>query len=145
MKTILRAILLVSVSTSFALGQSAALAPAPDGGGGGGDGPGLVLAADFVILIGKVKTHDSGNIKSVLGLSPLMGISYKKYFGDGAAAGSFNGYWAIGTDLLLLPFLGIGGDYIFDGNTQFYIGANVTSHLVLLFLPIPSLSLGVYL
>ena len=143
MKTILRAILLISVSTSFAFGQVANLTPAPDGGGG--DGPGLVLALDFVVLIGKVKTHDSGNIKSVLGLSPLMGISYKRYFGSGAAAGVFKGYWAIGTDLLLLPFFGIGGDYIFDGNTQFYLGANVTSHLMFLFLPIPSLSLGVYL
>ena len=99
----------------------------------------------MVVLVGKVKTHDSGNIKSALGLSPLMGISYKKYFGDGAPAGKFKGYWAIGTDVLVLPFLGIGGDYIFDGNTQFYIGSNVTSHLMLLFLPIPSLSLGVYL
>ena len=99
----------------------------------------------MVVLIGKMKTHDSGNIKSVLGLNPLMGISYKKYFGDGAPAGKFKGYWAIGTDVLVLPFFGFGGDYILDGNTKFYIGFNVTSHLMLLFLPIPSLSLGVYL
>ena len=145
MKTIMRAILLISVSTSFAFGQVANLTPAPDGGGGGGDGPGLVLALDMVVLIGKVGTHDSGNIKSVLGLSPFMGISYKRYFGDGAAAGSFKVYWAIGTDLFVLPFIGIGGDYFFGDEAKFYLGANVTSHLMFLFLPIPSLSLGVYL
>lgn len=143
MKTILRAILLISVSTSFAFGQGAALTPSPEGDDNGG--PNIVLALDMVVLVGKVKTHDNGNVKSVLGLSPMMGISYKKYFGDGAQLGKFKGYWAIGTDVLLLPFLGIGGDYIFDGNTKFYIGANVTSHLILLFIPIPSLSLGVYL
>ena len=143
MKTILRAILLISVSTSFVFGQVANLTPAPDGGGG--DGPNLVIAGDLVILIGKVKTHDSGNIKSALGISPLMGISYKKYFGDGAAAGGFNGYWAIGTDFLVLPFFGFGGDYIFDGNVKFYIGANISSHLALFLIPWPAISLGVYL
>ncbi len=143
MKTILRTVLLVVVSTSFAFGQVANVTPAPEGGGG--DGPGLVIAGDLVILIGKVKTHDSGNIKSVLGLSPLLGISYKKYFGDGAAAGSFRGYWAIGTDVLVLPFFGVGGDYIFDGKTKFYIGANISSHLALFLIPWPSLALGVYL
>ncbi len=145
MKTILRAVLVISVSTSFAFGQTAALASAPEGGGGGGDGPGLVLALDMVVLIGKVGTHDSGNIKSVLGLSPFMGISYKRYFGAGAAAGGFKGYWAIGTDVLVLPFLGIGGDFFFGETTKFYLGANVTSRMMLFFLPIPSINLGIYL
>ena len=143
MKTILRAILLISVSTSFVFGQVANLTPAPEGGGGGGSS--IVLGLDPVILFGKVKTLDNGNIKSVLGLSPIMGIGYKKYFGEGASAGNFKGYWNIGTDLLLLPFFGIGGDFIFEGNTKFYVGVNVTSRLLLIFIPLPTITLGIYL
>ncbi len=100
---------------------------------------------DAVIVIGQVRTTDSGNIKSVLGFSPGLGFGYKKFFGSGAAPGRFNGYWDIGTDLLVLPFFGIGGDYIFKGETNFYIGINISSRVIALLIPVPTINLGLYL
>ena len=101
------------------------------------------LGFDATVLVGKVKYADSG-IKSVLGLSPALGIGYKSYFKP-LKQDSYSVYWDIGTDLLVLPFLGIGADYRFKaGKLPLFAGVNITSRLIAIGIPIPSINIGLY-
>ena len=143
MKTIMRSLVFMTFISSLALGQTLNMTP-PAASGGGGDKH-FVLGLDAAVLAGMAKYHSNGNVKSAFGLSPGLGIGFKKYFGDGASPGNFKMYWNIGTDALVLPFIGVGGDYIFDMEHKLYLGANITSRLVLLLIPIPSLNIGIYL
>ena len=103
------------------------------------------IGLDAVVVIGKVKLTNDGNIKSILGISPILGIGYKRFFGAGAAPGKINVYLDIGTDFLVRPFFGSGGDYIFGNKANFYVGVNVSSRSLIYFIPIPTINLGVYL
>ncbi len=102
-----------------------------------------VVGFDASVFVGKVKTVDGG-VKSTLGVSPLLGIGYKSYFKP-LKQDTYGFYWDIGTDLLVLPFIGIGADYRLKvGDLPLYIGANVSSRLTTFLLPIPSLNVGLY-
>jgi len=66
---------------------------------------GLVFGLDACVIAGKVKYKDGG-VKSVIGLSPLLGMGYKRYFKP-LQKTQFQSYWNIGTDVFL-PFISIG-------------------------------------
>jgi hypothetical protein len=65
-----------------------------------------------------------GNSKTIsnLGVNLGLGVSYKRYF-EMVKTNQFNTYWAAGTFFLIIPYLGIGGDYVWDNG--FYLGAGL--------------------
>ena len=130
MKRIVFAIVAVSMMVSLGYGQS----------------KGFVLGFDSSMLFGKTTMSGSGIVKAI-GLSPGIGIAYKKYFKP-IEVEQFTGYWAIGTDALILPYGAIGGEYILnipkDSDANLYFGVNVTSRTLALFIPIPAVALGVH-
>ena len=103
------------------------------------DKKGIAFGFDPVVVIGRVK-YENGGVKSVLGLSPGIGIGYKKYF-TVLKENSFALQWNIGTDILILPFLGAGIDYRFKLG---YVGLSISSRLITLFLPLPTIEAGFY-
>ena len=127
MKVLFRLIVIVAVLASFGFGQQKK----------------YVIGFDASVLVGKVNSVDGG-VKSVLGVSPLLGVGYKRYFKP-LKQDNYGAYWDIGTDLLVLPFVGVGVDYRFKaGDLPLYAGINVSSRLTVLLLPIPSLNVGLY-
>jgi len=67
--------------------------------------------------------HDKdGTVISDLGINLGIGLSYRRYF-EGVQTNQFNTYWAVGTVAILLPYLGIGADYVWDGG--FYLGVGL--------------------
>ncbi|MFC1481693.1 DUF2380 domain-containing protein [Candidatus Neomarinimicrobiota bacterium] len=86
---------------------------------------------DLSLSKGKVKKNSNGNIKSVSGSSLLLGIGYKKYFGDGAKPDKLNWYWSIGTDLIIAPFIGVGADYLYGKDGDRYIGLLLSSRALI--------------
>ena len=103
----------------------------------------LVVGFDASVLVGKVN-YEGGGIKSVLGISPGLGIGYKSYFSP-LKANNLSVYWDIGTDVLILPFIGLGADYKFNlENAKLYAGLNISSRLVALMIPLPSFAVGIY-
>lgn len=64
----------------------------------------------------------SGQAISNLGINWGLGVSYKHYF-EPASTNKFNTYWAAGTFAVLFPYIGIGGDYIWDNG--FYLGGGI--------------------
>ena len=70
-------------------------------------------------LIGWTKHNDNGEITKLIGINPLLGISVKSYFHP-VKYDSFNPYWSYGTIIVLIPYVGIGGDYVWKNG--FYAG-----------------------
>jgi hypothetical protein len=64
----------------------------------------------------------SGPIISNLGVNYGLGISYRRYFNP-VQTNQFNPYWGAGTVALIIPYLGIGGDYVWDNG--FYFGGGL--------------------
>jgi len=64
----------------------------------------------------------SGPIISNLGVNYGLGISYRRYFNP-VQTNQFNPYWGAGTVALIIPYLGIGGDYVWDSG--FYFGGGL--------------------
>lgn len=127
MKSLFRIVILGVILTSFVFAQEKK----------------YVAGFDATVLVGKTKMAEGG-VKSVLGISPGLGIGYKSYFKP-LTQDNYSIYWDIGTDVLVLPFLGLGVDYrLKAGEMPIYIGANVSSRLVGLLIPIPSLNIGIY-
>jgi len=127
MKSLFRIVILVAVLINLGFGQDKK----------------YVIGFDASVLVGKIKLVDGG-IKSVLGVSPLLGVGYKSYFKP-LKQDKYSVYWDIGTDLLVLPFLGLGLDYRFKaGDLPLYAGINVSSRLIAILIPIPSLNIGLY-
>ena len=104
-----------------------------------------VVAYDATVVIGKVKANAGGNPRSLIGISPGLGIGYKRYIGDGVNAGKLNFYWNVGTDLLVYPFIGFGADYIVGRAAKYFIGINVTSRVLEQYRPVPSVQFGTFL
>jgi hypothetical protein len=59
---------------------------------------------------------------SNLGINLGLGVSYRRYFNP-VQTNQFNTYWAAGTVALIIPYLGIGGDYVWDNG--FYLGGGL--------------------
>jgi hypothetical protein len=64
----------------------------------------------------------SGEKVSNLGVNLGIGVSYKHYF-SALETNKFNTYWSAGTFAIIIPYVGIGGDYIWDSG--FYLGAGL--------------------
>jgi hypothetical protein len=64
----------------------------------------------------------SGQVVSNLGINLGLGVSYRRYF-EPVQANQFNAYWAAGTFAVIIPYLGIGGDYVWGNG--FYLGAGL--------------------
>ena len=90
---------------------------------------GVVFAQDFeyesAIGFGDVgyafniHTNGDGAITRVQAINWQLGYTDKRYF-DPVSIGQFNLFWGWGTTALLLPWLGVGGDYFI--NEQLSIG-----------------------
>ena len=104
-----------------------------------------VVGLDFSVLFGRIRVHPNGNIRSIMGLSPGLGLGYKKYFGQGASPQKFSLYWTIGTDAIVLPYFGIGVDYIFPGKRNWYLGVNTIGRSASFIGSGPTLNIGMYL
>src|SRR5271157_1523985 len=59
---------------------------------------------------------------SNLGINWTLGVSYRRYFNP-VRTNQFNPYWAAGTLAIIIPYLGIGGDYVWDSG--FYFGGGL--------------------
>ncbi|OIO57476.1 MAG: hypothetical protein AUJ47_12420 [Candidatus Marinimicrobia bacterium CG1_02_48_14] len=102
-----------------------------------------VIGFDATTIVGKIKVVDGG-VKNVLGISPVLGIGYKSYFKP-LQQDQYSVYWNIGTDLIILPFIGIGADYRFKAaDLPLYAGINVSSRVIGFLIPIPSINIGLY-
>ena len=66
--------------------------------------------------------NQTGQKISNLGINLGLGVSYRRYF-EPARTNKFNIYWAVGTVALIVPYIGIGGDYIWDNG--FYLGGGL--------------------
>jgi hypothetical protein len=73
-------------------------------------------------LFGMLLKNDKGDINGTLGINYALGIGYKGYFKP-LKAEEFNPYLSLGTFLLVIPYIGIGGDYVWDNG--FYLGAGL--------------------
>jgi len=61
--------------------------------------------------IGGASYNEVGNIKSMFGLNIGLGISYRQYFGTGLQPNQFNGFWGVGTFILIIPYWEFGVTY----------------------------------
>ncbi len=105
----------------------------------------FVVGIDATVFAGIVQKSATGKVKSAIGISPGIGIGYKRYLGSGATKETFSYYWGVGTDDLTSPFVTLGGDYIFKGDLKLYIGAGITGRMFLENPLWPYLSVGLYL
>ncbi len=105
---------------------------------------GYVLGWDRTTLVGRLHRDDAGNIKSVIGVSSGLGIGYKRYLNPSAQLEEIRSYLAVGTDIVVLPFIGIGAEFIFDLPTKFYIGINITLDIVDPVIPATFFNIGLY-
>ena len=65
---------------------------------------------------------ESGETISNLGINWGLGVSYRKYF-EPVQTNQFNPYWEAGTFFIILPYIGIGGDYVWSNG--FYLGGGI--------------------
>ena len=75
---------------------------------------------------GFAKLNDAGQITGFSGPNLALGWSWKTYF-EPLVPDQFNLYWNIGALLVIIPYIGVGGDYamvLSDGN-MLLIGAEV--------------------
>ena len=75
---------------------------------------------------GWVKYNNQGQIIKVRGINLGLGYSAKNYFKP-VKLNAFNPYWQWGTVVLIIPYIGIGGDYVWKSG--FYAGVG-TVYLV---------------
>ncbi len=99
---------------------------------------GVVFAQDFeydsalgwgeIGYAWRVHTDDSGAVTRLQAVNWALGYTDKRYF-EPVSVGSFNLWWGWGTVSVLVPWIGIGGDYYV--NEQLYIGASFPFGLTL--------------
>jgi len=58
---------------------------------------------------------------SDLGINLMLGVTYRRFF-EPVETNKFNTYWAGGTGAVIFPYLGIGGDYVWDNGWYLGIG-----------------------
>ncbi len=71
---------------------------------------------------GFVQFDDFGRITGVNGPNIFLGYSWKNYFNP-VAIEAWNAYWSIGTVILIVPYIYIGADYIWENG--YYFGASI--------------------
>jgi len=107
---------------------------------GGVTKSGLYAGFDLNVLVGRYRMVDGG-IVSVTGITPMLGIGHKRYFSP-LKKNSVSLYWTAGTDMFVLPYGGLGLD-LRAGET-FFLGASVSSRLIALMIPLPTVAAGFY-
>lgn len=75
--------------------------------------------------VSMVHHNDNKTIWGFTGINTGFGISHRQYF-EPLKAGKWNTSWEIGTIALIVPYIGIGMDYVWDngwylGIATFYI------------------------
>lgn len=68
-----------------------------------------------------VEKNDAGRIVAVRGINLALGYSAKHYF-EPVELDAFNPFWHWGTVLILVPYIGIGADYVTESGFYFTIG-----------------------
>ncbi|MBU0580870.1 MAG: hypothetical protein KKA19_06805 [Candidatus Margulisbacteria bacterium] len=81
-----------------------------------------------------VHKNNNDQITSFTGVNVGLGISHRSFFSP-VKANNWNVHWDIGTIILLIPYVGIGADYIWDNG--WYLGVGT-------FYIIPEIHGGVY-
>ena len=81
-----------------------------------------------------VHHDDNKQITSFTGINVALGISHRQFF-QPVKANNWNLHWDIGTVLLLLPYIGIGTDYVWENG--WYVGIG-TVYII------PEIHAGVY-
>lgn len=66
--------------------------------------------------------NTSGSKISNLGINYGLGVSYRKYF-EPLKVDTFNPYWTVGTVAIIIPYIGIGADYVWSNG--FYLGGGI--------------------
>jgi len=71
---------------------------------------------------GFTQFDDFGRITGVNGPNIFLGYSWKNYFNP-VVLDSWNPYWAFGTVVLIVPYIYIGADYIWENG--YFFGASI--------------------
>ena len=66
---------------------------------------------------------DAGNITGYRGISSLLGYQARHYFGE-FRYDKWNPYWHWGTAVLVLPYVGLGTEFIAEDGFFFGVGIN---------------------
>jgi opacity protein-like surface antigen len=77
-----------------------------------------VVGLDFP-TIGGINRNNSGQITGTWGLNIALGLSVKNYFKP-VKTNDWNAFWGFGTIVVLIPYIGVGADYVWDNG--FYAG-----------------------
>lgn len=101
----------------------------------------VAVGLDLSMLYGVIDDDEEG-ITRIVGIS-LLGIAIKRYRAP-AQPGKFNWYWSYGTDLFIFPYIMLGGDYLFEGRVNAYVGIGITSRIITRIVPRPVVSAGLY-
>ena len=79
-----------------------------------------LLFLDLPVL-SAVHHNNAGEITSFTGVNGALGISHRQFFNP-VKVNDWNAHWDIGTLILILPYIGIGTDYIWDNGWYAGIG-----------------------
>lgn len=85
-------------------------------------------------LISMVHHDQNKQITGFTGVNGAIGISHRQFF-QPVKANQWNLHWDIGTIILLIPYIGIGTDYVWDNG--WYVGVGT-------FYVIPEIHAGIY-
>lgn len=81
------------------------------------------LDAPFIGWLNPNMIDQQGGSKiSNLGINLGLGVSYRRYF-EPLRTNTFNPYFALGTVAIIIPYLGIGADYVWSNG--FYLGGGL--------------------
>ena len=85
------------------------------------------IGIDFPTF-GWLLRNDQGQIEANLGINYGLGISYKRYFSP-MKIQDFNPFWAVGSILVILPYAGVGVEYVWPNGWYFGGGVYALSGL----------------
>ncbi len=69
-----------------------------------------------------INNESNSETISNLGINLGLGVSYRRYF-NRVSTNTFNPYWGAGTVAIIIPYLAIGLDYVWDNG--FYLGGGL--------------------
>jgi len=90
---------------------------------------GLVIGLDRNMVVGYLVRSKTGNSDRVYGVSGWLGFAAKYYRGK-MKEGRFNRYLGFGTDVLILPYIAFGGDYVFKYEVLVYVGITISAGIL---------------
>ena len=90
---------------------------------------GLTIGADRNMVVGYLVRSKTGKSDRVYGVSGYLGLGAKYYRGQ-VREGRFNRYLGFGTDILILPYISYGSDYVFKYELPVYIGIAISAGIL---------------